>query len=126
MVDASGRPIGVLTEGDLLRRVETGTEGKAPGWLSVLFAPGRLAEHYIRSHARRVSEVMTPEAQCVQEDTPLEEVVALMQRKGIKRLPVVSGSGWSASSPAPTWCASSPMPWPPRPRPRMTPISAPA
>jgi len=91
VVDAAGRPIGVLTEGDLLRRVETGTEGKAPGWLSVLFAPGRLAERYIRSHARQVSEVMTPEAQCIQEDTPLEEVVALMQRKGIKRLPVVRG-----------------------------------
>lgn len=91
VVDTGGRPIGVLTEGDLLRRVETGTEGKAPGWLTVLFAPGRLAGRYIRTHARQVSEVMTPKVHCIQEDTPLEEIVALMQRENVKRLPVVNG-----------------------------------
>ncbi len=92
VVDADGRPIGVLTEGDLLRRVETGTEGKAPGWLSIVFGPGRLAGRYVRTHARRVSEVMTPEPACVAEKASLDEVVTLMQRKRIKRVPVVSGN----------------------------------
>lgn len=92
VADADGRPIGVLTEGDLLRRVETGTEGRAPGWLSIVFGPGRLAGRYVRTHARRVSEVMTPEPVCVVEKAPLEEVVTLMQSKRVKRVPVVSGN----------------------------------
>lgn len=89
VVDEAGHPVGMVTEGDLLRRVETGTQGKAPGWLSIIFAPGRLAQQYIRTHARTVSEVMTPGPECVQEDTPLEDVVTIMQRRGIKRLPVL-------------------------------------
>ncbi len=90
VVDAEARPIGMLTEGDLLRRVETGTEGKPPGWLAALFAPGRLAQRYIETHARRVGEVMTADVVCVAEDAPLEDVVTLMQRRRVKRLPVVS------------------------------------
>ena len=89
VVDESSHVLGILTEGDLLRRVETGTEGKPPGWIAALFAPGRLAQHYIETHARRVGEVMTVDVTCVGDDTPLEDVVTLMQRRRIKRLPVV-------------------------------------
>ncbi len=91
VIDAEGRAVGMLTEGDLLRRVETGTEGTAPGWFASFFFRGRLAEQYVQTHGRRVAEVMTPDVTCVEEDTPLAEVVALMQRKRIKRLPVVRG-----------------------------------
>jgi CBS domain-containing protein len=90
VIDAEGRAVGMLTEGDLLRRVETGTEGK-PGWFASFFFPGRQAERYVQTHGRRVSEVMTPDVTCVEEDTPLAEVVALMQRKRVKRLPVLRG-----------------------------------
>jgi CBS domain-containing protein len=91
VIDTEGRAVGMLTEGDLLRRVETGTEGEASGWFASFFLPARQAEHYVRTHGRRVSEVMTPNMVCVEEDTPLSEVAALMQRKRIKRIPVIRG-----------------------------------
>ena len=89
VVDEAGKPVGMVTEGDLLRRVETGTEDRTPGWLTALFAPGRLAAQYIRSHARIVAAVMTPEVESVREATPIEEVAALMQRKRFRRVPVL-------------------------------------
>ena len=91
VIDAEGRAVGMLTEGDLLRRVETGTEGKAPGWFASFFFPGPQAERYVHTHGRRVSEIMTPNVMSVEENTPLAGVVALMQRNRIKRLPVVRG-----------------------------------
>ncbi len=91
VIDTEGRAVGMLTEGDLLRRVESGTEGGAPGWFASFFALGRLAEQYVQTHGRRVSEVMTPNVMSVEEATPLADVVALMRRKRIKRLPVVRG-----------------------------------
>jgi len=60
VIDTAGRAAGMLTESDLLRRVETGTEGQAPSWFESFFTPGRLAGHYIKTHGRHVSEVMTP------------------------------------------------------------------
>ncbi|HET6182917.1 MAG TPA: CBS domain-containing protein [Acetobacteraceae bacterium] len=89
VLDKEGRPVGVLTEGDLLRRAETGTAGDAPGWFASVFRPGRLAEDYIRTHGRRVGEVMTPKVITIDEDTPLAEIAQIMERQRIKRLPVV-------------------------------------
>ncbi len=89
VIDTEGRAVGMLTEGDLLRRVETGTEGEAPGWFASFFFPGHQAERYVHTHGRRVAEVMTPDVVCVEEDAPLSEVAVLMQRNRIKRLPVV-------------------------------------
>lgn len=91
VVDGLGRPVGILTEGDLVRRAETGTGGDRPGWLASVFTPGRLAERYIRTHGRRVAEVMTPEVVAVEEDASLADVAATMQRQRVKRLPVVRG-----------------------------------
>ncbi len=89
VLDDARHPVGMLTEGDLLRRVETGTEGGSPGWLGLLFTPGRVATDYIRSHARRVADVMTGQVVCVEETTPLEAIVDLMRRHRIRRLPVL-------------------------------------
>ncbi|WP_158801532.1 CBS domain-containing protein [Acidisoma sp. L85] len=88
VVDPDGRVIGMLTEGDLLERAEIGTE-IAPNWLLAFLAPGRLARNFVQSHGRRVGEVMTDHPVCITETTSLEDVVMLMQRKRIKRLPVV-------------------------------------
>jgi CBS domain-containing protein len=88
VVDA-GKPIGILTEGDLLRRVETGTERHRPRWLEMLMGPGRLAGEYVRTHSRRVGEIMTRELVSVTPDTLLDEIVALMERRRIKRVLVV-------------------------------------
>lgn len=89
VVDAGGELVGILTEGDLLRRVETGTERRRAGWLDLLLGADRAAEQYVRTHARRVADVMTRDVVTVTEDMPLDEVVALMERKHVKRLPVL-------------------------------------
>ena len=91
VVDDKGRLIGIVTEGDFLRRAETATERKRSQWLEFLIGPGRLADEYVHSHGRKVEEVMTPDPRTVTEDTPLEAVVHVMERNHIKRLPVVSG-----------------------------------
>jgi CBS domain-containing protein len=89
VIDGSGNLIGVVTEGDFLRRAETGTQRKRPRWLELLTGPGKLAEEYVQSHGRRIEEVMTPDPVTISEDTPLDEIVRIMERHHIKRLPVM-------------------------------------
>jgi len=89
VVDGEGLLVGIVTEGDFLRRAETGTQRKRPRWLEFLTGPGRLAGEYVRTHGRKVSEIMTSDPVTIVEDTPLDEVVRLMEQHRIKRLPVV-------------------------------------
>jgi CBS domain-containing protein len=98
MLDAhvSGLPVvdhgvlvGVLSEGDLLRRVELGTEKQRSRLMEFLVGPGRAASDYVQTHGRYIEEVMTPDPIVVEADTPLEEVVGIMERRRIKRVPVV-------------------------------------
>ena len=91
VVDAHGQLVGIVTEGDFLRRAETGTERRRPRWLEFLLGPGRLANEYVRSHARKIQEVMTPDVITVSQNTPLQEVVTVMERHRIKRVPVLRG-----------------------------------
>jgi len=89
VVDARATVVGVVTEGDLLRRTETGTERRHPRWIEYLIAPGRLAQEYANANARRVGEVMSTEVVAVAPSDPLEDVVRLMERRHIKRVPVI-------------------------------------
>ncbi len=89
VIDKHGHLVGMVTEGDFLRRVETGTQRRRPRWLEFLIGPGRLADEYTRSHGRRVDDVMTPDPITVSEDAPLDEIVKLMENRQIKRIPVV-------------------------------------
>jgi CBS domain-containing protein len=89
VTDAAGAVVGIVTEGDLLRRIETGTDKQHSGWYGLLFGPGRLAAEYTRSHARKVGEVMTAKLVSVSPETPLAEVVELMETHRIKRVPVI-------------------------------------
>mgnify|MGYP001766733624 CR=1 FL=1 len=91
VVDADGRLVGVITEGDLLARAELGTERKRAKWLEFLFGPGRSAEDFVQSHGRRVEEVMTRTPITVAASAGLDEVVGTMLDKRVKRLPVVEG-----------------------------------
>jgi CBS domain-containing protein len=91
VVDEAGNVVGIFSEGDLLRRVELGTARTASAWGAWLAGPGRDARNYVRSHARRVGEVMTAPAISVAVQTPLSEVVALMESRGIRRVPVLDG-----------------------------------
>ncbi len=90
VVDHQGKLIGIVTEGDFLRRAETATERKRPHWLEFLIGPGRIAEEYVHSHGRKIEEIMTRDPLTVNENTPLEVVVHIMERNHVKRLPVMS------------------------------------
>ncbi len=92
VIDGSGALVGMVTEGDFLRRAETGTERKRPRWLEFLVGPNRLAEEYVESHARKVGEMMTREPITITEDTALDEIVQVMERRRIKRVPVMRGT----------------------------------
>lgn len=86
---AGGAVVGILSEGDLLRRMELGTEERLPGWRAWIVSRGRAAHDYVRSHARQVGELMTAPVICVTPQTELADVVALMESRRIKRVPVV-------------------------------------
>jgi CBS domain-containing protein len=92
VVEKDGRLVGIVTEGDFLRRAETGTQRRRPRWLEFLVGPGRLAQDYARAHARKVADVMTAEPITVDESTALDDIVKLMEKRQIKRIPVVRGS----------------------------------
>lgn len=89
VIDAGGKLVGIVTEGDFLRRAETGTRRQRPRWIEFFMGPGRLADEYVRLSGRKVGDVMTGEVQTVAPDAPLEQIVRLMERHRIKRVPVV-------------------------------------
>ena len=91
VVDSSGILLGIISEGDFLRRAELGTQRRRPRWLAFLIGPGRLASEYVHACGRKVKEIMTPNPYTVTEATPVTEVVQLMERRRIKRAPVVCG-----------------------------------
>jgi CBS domain-containing protein len=89
VVDDKGQLVGVVTEGDFLRRREIGTERQRPKWLEFVLGPGKLAQEYVHTSGRKVAEIMTPHPRTVAEDDSLDEVVEIMERRHIKRLPVM-------------------------------------
>jgi CBS domain-containing protein len=92
VIDKTGRLVGILSEGDFLRRREIHTERKRSRWLEFLMGPGKMAADYTHSHGNKVAEVMTTEVYTVNENTPVEEIVELMERRRIKRVPVMRGN----------------------------------
>jgi len=81
--------VGMITEGDLLRRAETGSAPHRPMWLELLLGPGRLADEYPHAHARRVGEAMTGDVVSVGPQADVAEIVQLMSKRRIKRVPVI-------------------------------------
>jgi CBS domain-containing protein len=88
VVDSGKNLVGIVTEGDFLRRRETGTQRHRPRWLEFIIGPGKLASEYTHESGRKVGEVMTDEVYTATEDMPLEQAVHLMERYRVKRLPV--------------------------------------
>jgi CBS domain-containing protein len=89
VVDRQGTLVGVVTEGDFLRRAETGTHRKRARWIEFLMGPGQSADEYVRTHGRKVADVMTSSPITITEDTRLDDIVSLMEQRNVKRLPVV-------------------------------------
>ncbi|MFX1674915.1 CBS domain-containing protein [Paraburkholderia sp. A2WS-5] len=91
VVDEAGTIIGLVSEGDLLRRVETGTGKPQRSWLAeFLYSTRKLAAEYLKEHAVKVSDIMTENVISVLPATPLAEVADLLERHHIKRVPVVA------------------------------------
>ena len=91
VVDAAGIMIGIVTEGDLVRRAELGTEKKRGGWLAFFTGTSTMAQEYVRSHGTKVSDIMTPGVVAVSRDTPLAEIADLIEDRHVRRVPVVDG-----------------------------------
>ena len=92
VVDAAGKLVGIVSEGDFVRRSEIGTQRKRGRWLKFILGPGQAATDFVHEHGRKVSEVMTPNPFTVTEDATLEEIVESMETNGVKRLPVMRGN----------------------------------
>lgn len=92
VVDTAGKLVGIVSEGDFIRRAEIGTQRKRGRWLQLLVGKGKTASEYVRERGRKVKEIMTPDPVTVAEDTPLEDIVRIIERHNVKRLPVVRGN----------------------------------
>jgi CBS domain-containing protein len=93
VLDDAGSLVGIVSDGDFLRRNEIGTGRKRSAWLRFFVGSGRAAADFVHERGRKIEDVMTPAPVTVEEDTPLETIVRLMEKHGIKRLPVMRGKG---------------------------------
>ena len=91
VTDEGGRLVGVVSESDFLHRAELGTAKRKPRWIEFLLGPGDIAENYVLSHGRKVHEVMTRDVATVDTTAALTEIVEVMEKRRVKRVPVVSG-----------------------------------
>ncbi|WP_346797231.1 CBS domain-containing protein [Halomonas sp. Bachu 37] len=89
VVNAEGRVLGIVSEGDLMRRVENGTDQHKSWWLKSIFAGANDAGSYVKSHGRKASEIMTPNPLTIEETMDLGDVARLLEKHHIKRVPVV-------------------------------------
>lgn len=92
VIDDENALIGIITQGDLLRRPELGTDGKRTNWLTDFFLRSRVEDDYVHTHGRHAGEVMTPMPDFVSPESELAEAAALMTRKHFKCLPVLAGA----------------------------------
>jgi len=89
VIDKAGALVGIVSQGDFIRRAEIGTQRKRGRWLKFFVGPGRAASDFVHERGRKVGEVMTSEPHTVTENATLEDIVELMERNNVKRLPVV-------------------------------------
>jgi CBS domain-containing protein len=91
VTDAEGKLLGIISEGDLLRRSETETERRRSWWLTWFVSNETLTTEFIKSHSRKVSDVMTRNVIVARPETPLHEIATLLEHNRIKRVPIVQG-----------------------------------
>ncbi len=89
VVTQEGKLCGLLSEGDLLRREEIGTDTRRPRWMNFLLDPTAVANDFVRAHSRKVSDVMTHDVVWISDAAPLTDAIEAMEKCHIKRLPVL-------------------------------------
>jgi CBS domain-containing protein len=88
ILDHQGQLMGIVTEGDLLRRYESGTERKRSRWAETFTDSSRLAAEYVKSHGRKAKDVMTRDVVVVAESTPLQKIADTFESRKIKQVAV--------------------------------------
>jgi CBS domain-containing protein len=91
VVDAAGKLVGIVSEGDFIHRGEIGTQRKRGWFTRFILGPGQGATDFVHEHGRKVGALMTTDPVTITEETPLEEIVRLMEKHSVKRLPVIRG-----------------------------------
>jgi len=91
VLDAGGAIVGMISEGDLMRRAESGTERHPSWWLAFLGDEDGQVRDYVKSHGRLAADIMTREVVCVDERATLAEIADLLEKHHIKRVPVTRG-----------------------------------
>jgi CBS domain-containing protein len=89
VIDEQGELLGIVSEGDLMRRAEAGTERRRSWWLEQLTGKQVLAAEYVTSHSHKVTDVMTRSVITATPETPLGEIATLLEKNRIKRVPIV-------------------------------------
>lgn len=89
IVDKQGVLVGLITEGDLLRRYESGTDKRRSRWAEMFVSDATLAAEYVKSHGRTAKDLMTPDVFTVDESTSLRSIADMFEARGIKRVPVL-------------------------------------
>ncbi len=89
VVDDSGRVVGIVSEGDLMRRPELDTERSRPWWLQLAMGSREAADEYAKAHGSKAGQVMSRQVVTVDEDTPVGDIARLLEERRIKRVPVV-------------------------------------
>lgn len=93
VVGSNGKIVGMVSEADLMHRVETGTERPSSWWLALISGERTLAAEYVQSHASKVKDVMATEVQSAHPDTPLVKIAEIFEENHIKRVPIVNDAG---------------------------------
>ena len=89
VVGPDGALLGMLTEGDMIRRLASAAD-RPTSWFAGLFAaPGTQAARFAKTHGRRARDAMTTALHSAAEDTPVEQIAALFERTGIRRVPIL-------------------------------------
>lgn len=91
VVDADGNLVGILSESDLLHRTETGTERQRKWWLGMFQDSNTLAREFTKSHGLKAADIMTKSVTTIEGSAELGQVAELLEKKKLKRVPVVSG-----------------------------------
>lgn len=89
VVDEQGDVVGIISEADLIRREEVGTEKKHHWWVEAVLPATKLANEFAKSHGMKVEEVMSKHVVSAKADTPLAEIANLLERNRIKRVPII-------------------------------------